>query len=399
MLAIKLWNYLNGYVIIRIEGLSLERLLNLALTKGIYLWDVKRLNKYQVDVCVHIKSLDTLMELVGFLGCKERILQYKGLPFLIERLKKRKMFISGFIMFFLFLALLSSFLWDIDINGLEQTPYDEVLAYLNENGIERGKLKRTMAEDQIKKLLLDEYDYFSFIEAKYRGVKLIIEIKEEDIPPERVNKSVPVNIVARNRGVITKIFNRKGETIGEIGQIVDIGDIIISGKIQSEVADVGEDGSYLVHSEGEVWARTRYETTVEDYIITSVKRETGNKSKNKGFKIRNRGFRFLSDIPFENYQEYITEKKLIDLPFLSIDFLKIIDYEYREVEIEEVRQDIDFLKKSNEIKATEELNQIFHESVEILDKEVIHYEEDNKLRTKVIIEANEEIGKKQIIEN
>lgn len=70
MLAIKIWNYLNGYVIIRIEGLSLERLLNLALTKNIYLWDVKRLNKYQVDVCVHIRAMDSFLELVEFLGCK-----------------------------------------------------------------------------------------------------------------------------------------------------------------------------------------------------------------------------------------------------------------------------------------------------------------------------------------
>ena len=44
MLAIKIWNYLKGYVIIRIKGLTLERLLNLALSKDIYLWNVNRIN-------------------------------------------------------------------------------------------------------------------------------------------------------------------------------------------------------------------------------------------------------------------------------------------------------------------------------------------------------------------
>lgn len=398
MLAIKLWNYLNGYVIIRIEGLSLERLLNLALTKNIYLWDVKRLNKYQVDVFVHLKSLDELKELIDFLGCKETILHYKGLPFLLKRLKERKMFLIGFSMFFLFLGILSTFLWSIDIEGLEQTPEEEVLTYLNENGIHTGKFKRTMDEEEIKKVLLKEYDYFSFIEAKYRGVKLIVEVKEEDIPPEQVDKSVPVNIVARNRGVITKIINRNGETIGEVGQIVDIGDIIISGELQSQVAEVGEDGKYYVHSDGEVWARTRYETTVEDYIIKRNSKETGKVKTDKGIKINNKGLRFLNEIPFENYEENIREKKLIDLPFLSVDFIKIIDYEYKEVEIEEVRQDIDFLKKSNELNAIEKLNEMFHESVNIIEKEVIHYEDENILRTKVIIEANEDISKKQIIQ-
>lgn len=399
MLAIKIWNYLSGYVIIRIEGLSLERLLNLALTKNIYLWDVKRLNNYQVDVLVHLKSLDELKELIEFLGCKETILHYKGLPFLLKRLKERKMFLIGLSMFFLFLGLLSTFLWNIEIKGLEQTPEEEVLDYLYESGIHTGKFKRTMDEEEIKKLLLDEYDYFSFIEAKYRGVKLIVEVKEEDIPPERVDKSIPVNIVARNRGVITKIINRNGETVGEVGQIVDIGDIIISGELQSEVSQVGEDDIYYVHSDGEVWARTRYETTVEDYIIKRNSKETGNVKNNRGIKINNRGLRFLNDIPFENYEEKIREKNLIDLPFLSMDFIKIIYYEYREVEIEEVRQEIDFLKKSNELKAIEELNEMFHESAEIMEKEVIHYEDENILRTKVIIEANEDISRKQIIQN
>ena len=31
----------KGYVIIRVEGLTLERFLNLAITSDIYLWDIK----------------------------------------------------------------------------------------------------------------------------------------------------------------------------------------------------------------------------------------------------------------------------------------------------------------------------------------------------------------------
>ncbi len=38
---IKIWHYLKGYVIIKIEGLTLERFLNLAANKDIYLWDIK----------------------------------------------------------------------------------------------------------------------------------------------------------------------------------------------------------------------------------------------------------------------------------------------------------------------------------------------------------------------
>ena len=43
MLSIKIWNYFRGYVIIRVEGLTLEKFLNLATNKDIYLWDIERI--------------------------------------------------------------------------------------------------------------------------------------------------------------------------------------------------------------------------------------------------------------------------------------------------------------------------------------------------------------------
>ena len=81
MLAIKIWNNFKGYVIIRIEGLQLERLLNLALSQDIYLWDVRRLNNYQVEICVSPKGLAYLIELIDKVGCKYEILQKKAYLF------------------------------------------------------------------------------------------------------------------------------------------------------------------------------------------------------------------------------------------------------------------------------------------------------------------------------
>jgi similar to stage IV sporulation protein len=391
MLAIKIWNYLKGYVIIRIEGLALERLLNLALTNDIYLWDVKRLNHYQVEVCVSPKGLDNLLELVKKLGCKEEILEEKGLPFILERIKRRKPFVAGFMFFLFLIFFLSAFIWKIEVNGLEQTPKDKVLQYLESNGISSSKPKMSISEEEVELLLLNEFDYFSFIEVQKKGVKLVIEIKEEPLPPEMIDREYPTNVIAEKKGVITKVVARNGDALVKEGQIVNQGQVLISGAMLTNEQEV-----YLVHAEGEVYARTRYEATVSEPIIKRVEKETGRVFEQKGVKINKRGIKFIKDIPFANYKEYIREEKIFDWSIIDIP-LKLITYEYREIEVQEARQNIESVKQSNQLKAIEEINEKLADDVEIIARDVKHEIDGNIVNTTVIVEAIEEIGKKVII--
>lgn len=393
MLAIKIWNYFKGYVIIRIEGLAMERLLNLALSNNIYLWDVKRLNYFGVEVSVSKKGLLDLEELIKKVGCKQSILSYKGLPFRIEQLKKRKIFVLGFFLSFVLIFLLTSFIWKIDINGVEQTPKENIINLLNEHGVSSGSLRFKILEEDIELLLINNYNYFSFIDVQKKGVKLIIDIKEEAIPPEKVDRNYPANIVARKKGVITKLIVRNGDVVAKVGQIVKENQLIISGVMESN-----NENYYMVHAEGEVLARVRYEAIVEEPILKKVEKETGNILTQKGLKIRNRGIKFIKDIPYANYKEYIEEESLVDWNW--IDFpINIITYEYREIEIKEIKQDIEFIKQANQLKAIEIINKDIFEGAEIVAKEVTHSIESNTLTTRVNIETIEEIGKKNIISN
>lgn len=393
MLAIKIWNYLKGYVIIRIEGLSLERLLNLALSKDIYLWDVKRLNYFQVEANVSIPGLNDIELLVTKLGLKLTILDIKGLPYLYEKIKRRKMFAFGFIFFIILMVFLSSFIFKIEINGLEQTPNDKIIELLEKENIRLYTFKRKISTEDLELRILDKFDYFSFIEVRIKGTKLIIDLKEEPIPPERIDKSYPSNIVARKKGVIEKIIVRNGSQVAKVGQIVRENQVLISGLIENENTEM-----FLVHSDGEVIARTRYMEIVEDVIIKKVEKETGKVFKQRGIKFFNTGVKFIKDIPFENYKEVVNEEKLINLDFIEIDFpIKTIKYEYKETEISQIKQDIEFIKKANQLKAIERINEQLFEGAQITQKDIKHTIEDNVLITTVVIETIEDIGKQQII--
>lgn len=396
MLAIKIWNYLKGYVIIKVEGLTLERLLNLASTHNIYLWDIKRHNNIVLEMKATTKGFKELKNIVKKVGCRIEIKEKIGFPFIIMRLRQRKMLVLGFLLFCTTILLLTSTVWKIEIIGNEQTPKEEIISLLKDNNIAIGKIKYKIEKEEAKDILINKYDYFSFVSVNIKGTVLTIEVKEQDLPPEKVDKSFPCNIIAKKKGVIVKAVAKKGRSIVEKGDVVEEGQQLITGILTNE----NTEDYILVHSEGEVLALTRYSHTLDEPIIKKEERDTGKVYKQKGLKINNKGIAFIKgDIPFVNYKEVITEKPIINLERYGLDFpIKTITNEYREVEFKEIKQNIDFLKKSLQVNAIKEINKSLPKKAEIQSKNVMHQINGNILTTIVTVEVIEDISRKQIIE-
>ena len=60
MLAVRVWNFLKGYVVIKVEGINLERFINLAITNNIYFWDIERINYTALKARVGLKGYKQL---------------------------------------------------------------------------------------------------------------------------------------------------------------------------------------------------------------------------------------------------------------------------------------------------------------------------------------------------
>jgi similar to stage IV sporulation protein len=377
--------------------LTLERLLNLALSKDIYLWNVNRLSNTRIEATVSLSGLEALEAIVNKSGCEIEIIGKTGLPFILNRLKYKKMFALGVAVFISLILFLSSLLWKIEIIGIEQIPKDKLVNLLKDNDIRVGIFKHRIDKKKVEKIILSEYDFLSFLDVQISGIKLIVDIKELDIEPDRVDKSYPCNLVAKKKGVIVKIVAKNGEAVVEKGQIVEENDILISGTMKSESSDE----RYLVHAEGEVLAQTRYSHIIELPIVKLEEVETGRVYKQRGLTINDKGVRFLSgNIPFENYTEEVIEKDIIDFKWLKLDFpVKFVTYLFREVEIKEIKQEIEYLKAYSKLEATKEINKQLSETCEIISRNEIYTIDENILRTQVTIETIEDIGRKQIISN
>ena len=391
---IKIWHYLKGYVIIKIEGLTLERFLNLAANKDIYLWDIKRIDSTVLEIKTNIEGFRALREIVKKLGHHVEIVDKIGLPFLFHKFKNRKMLGVGILIFLILVALLSSILWDVEIYGNEIVASKDIMEILEKEDVKLGMIKYKIDQDYIEGLLLNEFEIFSFVSLKIKGTKLLIEVKEQLLAPKQINTSIPCNIVANKKGIIIKTIVRNGRALVRKGDTVEKGQILITGVLERED---GEETKYnLVHSQGEILAHTRYSINIEEPIIKTLREETGEMVKYQEIKIGKKGFQFLKEeIPFTHYNEEIKEIKFFDgkinLPF------KILIHEYREVQLKEIKQNIDFLKDSTHIKGVLELNKEIPENAKVQSKDVKYYIKDEVLSTYIVIEVIEDIGEKQII--
>ena len=140
MLVIKIWNYFQGYVIIRIEGLTLEKFLNLAVTKDIYLWDINRIGYTTIEAKVRTNGFKLLKEIVKNVGCRVNIVEKKGFPFLLNRLKSRKMFAIGFVIFIGLIFFLTSLIWNIEVLGNDKVSSESILSLMDEIDVKEAKI-------------------------------------------------------------------------------------------------------------------------------------------------------------------------------------------------------------------------------------------------------------------
>ncbi len=391
--TIKTWNFFRGYVIIRVEGLTLERFLNLAASNDIYLWDINRVDYTVLEMKVTIRGFKELKEIVKKVGCRVELIDKKGLPFILYSFRQRKMLGFGFIIFFALIFYLSSLIWHVEIVGNETVKTEDILEVLERENIKKGIIKYRIDEEYVEYMLLKEFDIFSYLSVNIEGTKMTIEVKERDLPPEVIDENIPCNIVATKKGVIEKVIARNGRSVVKKGDVVEKGQVLITGIITDEYSEI----EMYVHAEGEVLAKTLYSYKVEEPIEKTVKVETGEVYERRELKFGDRVIQFAKgDIPFADYIEEVKEVKLFNLDFQLP--IKILVHEYKEVETKKVKQDVELIKEANHIKAVKELNKQLPTDAKIQSKDVKHYVKDNVVTTYVVVEVLEDIGEKRILQ-
>lgn len=108
-------NYILGYVRIIVEGYYIERFINICTKNKIAIWNLKREKNVRLYLNVGKKEFKEICKIAKKTQCSVKITNKKGLPFLLHRYKKRKIFLILLLVILGFIITSSNFIWNIEI--------------------------------------------------------------------------------------------------------------------------------------------------------------------------------------------------------------------------------------------------------------------------------------------
>ena len=261
-----------GTVTFQVSGDFTERFVNLCARHDLSVWGLKRRGKALECTCAagDYKRLCTLRR-----GCRVRlrIREKHGLPFVRRRYRLRLGLPVGAALFFLVLNLLSSTIWNIEINGLDTLTETRVMQALETVGVTYGVRRASINTNNVRHQLILELPELSWAAVNLKGSTAVIELKEALTTPDP-NDKTPQNLRAAREGVIIAYTVSEGRPTVQVGDAVRTGDLLVSGTVELNTG-VTE----LKHSAGIVMALTEreleYKATYEQRItLRTGRRQT-----------------------------------------------------------------------------------------------------------------------------
>lgn len=387
-----LWNYIIGYVNIQIEGFYIERFVNICKSKNILLWNMDRKKSSILYSDISINDFKKIKEIARKTNCRVKINTKKGMPFIVYKYKKRKIFSCLLLFVMLLLIISSNFIWNIEIKGAKKVPVEEIKSMLQENGLKIGAFKKNIdVKKIISKIRLNRED-ISWIGIEFKGTNAIIEIAESDKKPKIVDNNDFCNIISDKMGIITKIDVQNGTSIAKIDDIVKPGDILVEGKIQGKYME-----PIYVHSSANIEAKVWYSKKDKFEYHQTIEEKTGNEETKYEIKINNLQINLYKTLSkFENYDTINENKKLSIFSnfYLPIEIIKKVN---REKEKHEIIYGKEELKNIAVEQLEEELKKEIQEQEKILNKYINIKEQEGYLEVEVVYEVLENIGTKEKI--
>lgn len=388
MLILRLWNYFRGYVIIKIEGLNLEKFINHCIAKDIYLWDIRRLSYTTLEACIGIQGYKAVKKLARRAGCKVSLTRKNGYPFWAHKIKKRKMLLLGAFFSFLLLIVASSFIYKIEVVGNEQIETAALMTHLEKVGLKVGSNRHFIDLREIESELMLEFNGLAWVGIEIRGIYAKVEVVEKVTPPEKIDKETPCNVVAVKNGLIEKVIAKNGDALVKEGDIVTEGDLLITGIVTRQHME----SPLYVHAYGEVYAKTYYEATKSKNLTVINQIKTGETYKQRSLRIGKLNLTLgNNEIPFDKYllEEDNSKPTLWRNIKLPVE-IKVITYE--EIIEEEELLDIEVVKQLIHEEALTELLEQIPLEAEILNTTVNFNQEGDLLHGDIIIEVRENIA-------
>lgn len=388
-----IYMFFVGSVTIVVEGFFIERFLNICMSKKIFLQDLKRENNTYIKVKILKSDFREIKHIAKKTKCKVKIEKKSGIPFFINRYRKRKIFAVATIVIAIFIFIITKFIWNVEVVGNEKVSSDEIKKMVAEYGISEGKLKSNINTQKVSNLIRLNRNEFSWVGITIKGTNAIISVEEIVETPEIIDKTEICNIVAKEDAIISKIVVQNGTARVNVGDEVKKGDLLVEGVMEGTYTGVRQ-----VHAEANILGKILYSKERKESFVQNEKVKTGNEEEKIEICINNFKINFNKGVSkFEKYDTITTNKKLKIFSdfYFPISLKKHTNLEYENVQ-----------KTYSKEQLEEKILRALEEEMEA-EYEISKYEEKYKKRdaytnveqdgitVKLVYEIQREITEKQ----
>ena len=382
-----IFNYIIGYIRISIEGYYIERFINICGNEKITIWNLKRNKNVKLELNIGIKDLKKVAKIAKQTKCKIKIIKKKGLPFLFNRYRKRKLFFVFLLVIIIGLGISSNFVWNIQIVEEDKESIENLYQDVVESGLEIGKMKSKInTKDIINKVRLKRND-IAWMGIELKGTNAIVKVVKATAKPEIVDDNEYCNIVSDKQGIITKINAQNGTIAVKVGDTVNVGTTLINGWMEGKYT-----GLRYVHAKGEIQAKVWHTKNKKILYNATEKTETGNIENKYQIKINNFEINLSKRLSkFKIYDTIVLENKfkIFSDFYLPISLVKITNKEINE---EQKNYNVEQAKDLGIEQLQEELDNEIEDKSKVVNKIINTYEKEDGIEVYVTYEVLEDIG-------
>ncbi len=319
--------YLKGYLVITVTGNFPERFLNVCSAKNILLWDITSISKRAIRCKISARAFKKLPQITYHTAVKVEINAKKGFPFLLNKYRHRRLFITGIALFFIFVIVANQFVWGIEIRGNERIKAADILKVLEEEGVKRGAWKNKIDQRTVKNHAMLKLPSLAWLWVDKKGSKIIVDVRERIPVPEMINPDEYYNIVAAKDGVIDAMVVRNGIPVTTTGDTVLKDMVLVTGKIPSSI----KNEIRYEQADAQIFARVWYEKKAYFSRISIIKTQTGKEKKQFTLKIFGKTLPLFhrGKTPFARSEETVKEHVLSS--FGRDLGISLISHEFKEI--------------------------------------------------------------------
>ncbi|MBO7743823.1 sporulation protein YqfD [Paenibacillus sp. MWE-103] len=382
--------WLRGYVAVTIRGQETERLVNEALADGLRLWSIRRTKEGELLGYVVLGDFFRLRPLLKRTGCRVHVRERLGMPFWLQRMRKRVFFAAGLVLFFVGMYLLSSLVWSIDVQGNDKLSEEQILQAAKAEGLYPFQWSFRLEDSSVlSRHLAQKLPGAAWIGVEKRGTHVTIRIVESATPEPKVLLN-PRHLVASTDAVVTKVMAESGNPVVRPNMKVKQGDVLISGLLGDAA-----NGKAVV-AKGEVKGIVWHEYDIVSPLTRTTKVYTGNKkviwygvAGGRGLQVSGFG-----KIPFAMY-ERVTEEERAAWRTLKLPFGRMKET-ILEVKMQQQTVSVEEAKAEGIEQAKADLLAKVGPGAQVLAENILHEKTDNgKVYLKVFFEVDQSIVKER----